>query len=212
MKDTSINSAASAQTASALTRLETMLALEDDKSRPPVHLWNPEARPDIGLAIQRDGTWTFEGSPIDRMPLVKQFASVLRREDDGRYFIVTPVEKVPIRVVDVPFLAVEMEARGDGETQELIWRTNLDDVVVAGADHPLRFEVEKPDGGLKPYVTIRGALEARVTRAVYYDLVSLAEVATIDGTAQFGVWSAGTFFAMAAADEIPDLDDESLAR
>ena len=190
--------------ATALTRLEELLANETERSRPPIHLWDPPARPDIGLAIQRNGEWTHEGTPFKRIELVKLFATVLRRENDGRYFVVTPVEKVPVRVVDAPFVAVEMEVRGAGETQELIWRTNVDDGVVAGAHNPIRFEPEPPDGGLKPYVLIRDALEARVTRAVYYDLVNLGTTAWADGSEQFGVWSSGTFFPMANAASLAD--------
>ncbi len=188
----------------ALTRLEEMLANDGNTARPPIHLWDPPARPDIGLAIQRNGAWTYEGSPIERTALVKLFASVLRREDDGHYFVVTPIEKVPVRVVDAPFMAVEMEIRGSGTMQDLIWRTNVDDVVVTGAEHVLRFALEGPHGGLKPYVLIRNDLEARVTRALYYDLVDLGTELSIEGVAHFGVWSGGQFFAMAEAATLDD--------
>lgn len=206
MKDTS-----SLCAASALTRLEKLLTDEADKERPPIHLWDPAARPDIGLAIQRDGTWTHEGSPFERVELVKLFASVLRREGDGRFFVVTPVEKVPVRVVDAPFMAVELQVRGSGPEQELIWRTNVDDAVIAGKEHPIRFETEQPDGGLKPYVMLRHGLEARVTRSLYYDLVNMATTKVVEGVEQIGVWSDGTFFAMADAAGLEDLADSGAA-
>ncbi|MGI9406295.1 MAG: DUF1285 domain-containing protein [Hyphomicrobiaceae bacterium] len=190
--------------ASPLGRLEAMLDEQAALARPPIHSWNPDARADIGLAIERDGTWTYQGGPITRLELVRLFASVLRREEDGRYFVVTPAERVPIRLADAPFLAVEMEVRGMGRMQDLIWRTNVDDVAVTGPDHAIRFE-EEATGGLKPYIMIRDGLEARVTRAVYYDLVALAETATTGGRGKFGVWSGGLFFPMADADVVAEV-------
>ncbi len=196
---------AAATAADPLTQFESTLAGDADRPHPPLHLWNPAERPDIGLAIERDGTWTHQGGAFTRQKLVKLFASVLRREADGRYFVVTPVEKVPVRVVDAPFMAVELEVRGDGERQKLIWRTNVDDAVIAGPDHPIRFEAEASDGAPIPYVMIRDGLEARVPRSLYYDLVDLAVVASTGDTEQFGVWSAGKFFAMANTADIPEL-------
>jgi hypothetical protein len=148
---------------------------------------------DIGLRIARDGTWSYRGSPIGRKPLVKLFASVLRREADGRYFLVTPVEKVGIEVEDAPFLAVAMTVEGAGKEQRLSFLTNLDDVVVADPAHSLSFRVEQ-DRSFTPFVEVRDGLRARLTRAVYYELVA---VAVGDGDAErreFGVWSGGTFF------------------
>jgi hypothetical protein len=149
---------------------------------------------DIGLKIGRDGTWFYEGSPIVRKPLVKLFASVLRREADG-YYLVTPVEKVPIEVEDAPFLAVAMEATGEGKSQTLRFRTNLDDVVEAGPKHGLSFRVE-PDGSFTPYVDMRDGLPARLTRPVFYELVALSIQGPV-GQGQ-GVWSNGAFFAFPA--------------
>lgn len=127
------------------------------------------------MAIRSDGVWMYTGSPIGRMPLVKLFSSVLRKDADGRHYLVTPSEKVDVAVADAPFLAVEMEVRGDGQTRALVFRTNVDDIVVCGVEHPLRFAEEAGSGGLKPYLRVRGRLEALVTRALYYDLVDLAE-------------------------------------
>jgi hypothetical protein len=142
------------------------------------------------MAIRRDGTWTYQGSPIGRKPLVRLFSRVLRRDADGRYYLVTPAEKVDVVVEDAPFLAVEMEVAGSGREQRLVFRTNVDDVVVCGPEHPLRFEPEPGSGGLKPYLHVRGRLEALVTRALYYDLIELA----VTEDDRLGVWSGGHFF------------------
>ena len=149
---------------------------------------------DIGLKIGRDGTWYYEGSPIGRKPLVKLFASVLRREADG-YYLVTPVEKVPIEVEDAPFLAVAMEVTGEGQAQTLRFRTNLDETVEAGPSHTLSFRPES-DGSFTPYIEVRESLPARLTRPVFYELVALS--APGSGPAEQGVWSNGTFFAFPA--------------
>jgi hypothetical protein len=146
---------------------------------------------DIGLKIGRDGTWYYQGGPFTRKPLVKLFASVLRLEEDGNYYLVTPVEKVPIEVESLPFVAVEMRREGEGEAQALIFATNVDDVVTAGSDHPLGFQPGTL-GGFTPYVLIRGGLKARLARSVYYELAALAVEGGVPK--QFGVWSGGVFF------------------
>ena len=140
---------------------------------PPVERWEPDFCGDIDMVIRADGTWVHEGSPIGRKRLVRLFSTVLRRDEDGETYLVTPVEKLRITVEDAPFLAVEMEAAGD--PQVLTFRTNVGDVVEAGPDHPLRFEREEGTDGVKPYLLVRGRLEALVTRAVMYDLMELAE-------------------------------------
>jgi hypothetical protein len=162
----------------------------------PVEDWNPPYCGDIGLRIRRDGTWTYQESPIGRIALVKLFASILRKDEDGRTYLVTPVEKIGIDVEDAPFLAVEMAARGEGRDQQLTFRTNVDDVVTVDRDHPIRFEREKPDGGLKPYVRVRGRLEALCTRSVYAELVGLAEPRDGDASDAVGVWSGGVWWGM----------------
>jgi hypothetical protein len=162
----------------------------------PVEDWNPPYCGDIGLKIRRDGTWTYQESPIGRIALVKLFASILRKDEDGRTYLVTPVEKIGIDVEDAPFLAVEMAVRGEGRDQQLTFRTNVDDVVTVDGDHPLRFEPEAPDGGLKPYVLVRGRLEALCTRSVYAELVALAEAGEGDASDTVGVWSGGEWWEM----------------
>ncbi len=181
-----------------LAGLEALLKEQAGDRLPPVERWNPPYCGDIGMRIRNDGVWFYQGSPIGRKPLVKLFSRVLRKDDDGRHYLVTPVEKVDVAVDDAPFLAVEMEVSGTGEDQVLTFRTNVDDVVRCGPDHGLRFVEEPPDGGLKPYLRIRGRLEALVTRALYYDLVELA-VPTEDATDMLVVWSSGVSFPVKAA-------------
>ncbi|WP_422377738.1 DUF1285 domain-containing protein [Roseibium sp.] len=166
------------------------------KAPPPVEKWNPPFCGDLDIRIARDGTWFYLGSPIGRLPLVKLFASVLRRDEDGRHYLVTPVEKIGITVEDAPLLAVEMAVEGSTSNQVLTLRTNLGDVVTVGADHPIRFEKEPDSGGLKPYVHVRGRLEALFTRALMYQLADLMEERDTDSGVEMGIWSGGRFFAV----------------
>jgi uncharacterized protein len=170
------------------------------KALPPVHLWNPPFCGDLDMRIGSDGSWYYMGTPIGRPALVRLFSTILKREGD-KYFLVTPVEKVGIRVDDVPFMAVEMRKEGDISAPLLQFRTNVDDWVACDADHRLRFEPSE-SGGLTPYLHIRADLWAKVTRALYYELVDMGEERMIDGTAMFGVESGGEFFAMADADDV----------
>ena len=175
--------------------LESILQSQAGKGPAPVELWNPPYCGDIGMKILRDGTWIYQNSPIGRKPLVQLFASVLRKDADGRTYLVTPAEKIDVAVADAPFLAVEMEVRGEHSAQTLVFRTNVDDIVVCDADHPLRFALEPGSGGLKPYLRVRGRLDALLTRALYQDLVALA-VAVPKTPDQMGVWSNGVLFAL----------------
>ena len=170
------------------------------KGLPPVHLWNPPFCGDLDMRIASDGTWFYMGTPIGRPALVRLFSTILKRED-GKHFLVTPVEKVGIRVDDAPFLAVEMQRNGDGHGTLLRFRTNVDDWVPCDSDHRLRFKAAA-DGGLTPYLHVRADLWAKVTRALYYDLVDISEERIVDGRAMFGVVSAGEFFAMADAKQV----------
>jgi hypothetical protein len=150
------------------------------KGPPPVHLWNPPFCGDLDMRIASDGTWFYMKTPIGRPALVKLFASVLKREDD-KYFLVTPVEKCGITVDDAPFMAVEMKIEAATAGRVLHFRTNVDDWVACGADHALRFEPEPDTGGLKPYLHVRRGLWAKVTRALFYDLVELGEERDVAG-------------------------------
>jgi uncharacterized protein len=178
--------------------LESLLAAHRGKGPAPVEKWNPPYCGDIGMKIRADGVWFYQGSPIGRAALVKLFAGVLRKDADGKHYLVTPAEKVDVSVEDAPFLAVEMEVRGSGRAQSLTFRTNVDDIVTAGPEHPLRFAVEPGSQGLKPYLLVRGRLEALVTRALYYDLVELAVDHGTDDGRRLGLWSEGVFFPMPA--------------
>jgi uncharacterized protein len=186
--------------------LDSLTSVAREASRqgpPPVHLWNPPFCGDLDMRIASDGTWYYLKTPIGRPALVKLFSSVLKREGD-KYFLVTPVEKCGIVVDDAPFLAVELNAdQADGD-QRLHFRTNVDDWVTCGHGHALRFEPEPATGGLKPYLHVRRDLWAKVTRALFYDLVELGEERDLDGARMFGVVSAGQFFAMAPADSLKD--------
>ena len=176
-------------------------ALPRDKGPPPVERWNPPFCGDIDMRIAADGVWFYQKTPIGRPALVKLFASVLKKEGD-KYFLVTPVEKVGLKVDDVPFLAVEMSAGGDDQGRQMLtFRTNVDDSVTAGPGHALRFEPEVT-GGLRPYLHVRRDLWAKVTRAVFYDLVALGEERVADGRRMFGIASAGAFFPMVEADAL----------
>ena len=169
---------------------------------PPVHLWNPPFCGDLDMRIAADGTWFYLKTPIGRAALVKLFASVLKREGD-KYFLVTPVEKCGIVVEDAPFLAVELEVAQGERGQVLHFRTNVDDWVACEGEHRLRFEMAS-DGGITPYLHVRADLWAKVTRALYYDLVDMGEERMVDGQPMFGVESGGEFFAMADAKQVRD--------
>jgi uncharacterized protein len=175
------------------------------KGPPPVHLWDPPYCGEIDMRIAADGTWFYQKTPIGRPALVKLFASVLKREGD-RYFLVTPVEKCGITVDDAPFLAVAIEVENRPSDRVLRFVTNVGDEVRCGADHPLRFEPEVGTGGLKPYLLVRRNLWAKVTRALFYDLVGLGEERSVGSVRLYGVVSQGQFFAMAPVDNFMDID------
>ncbi|WP_424932274.1 DUF1285 domain-containing protein [Amaricoccus macauensis] len=167
----------------------------------PVHLWNPPFCGDLDMRIARDGTWFYLGTPIGRMPLVKLFSSVLKKED-GKYFLVTPVEKVGIRVEDAPFVAVDFQVHGEGRDQEITFLTNVDEEAVAGRDHPIRVVRDAETGEPSPYVMIRSGLEALIDRKSFYRLVEICCEEEIDGTSQFGLWSGGVFWPFIPAKEL----------
>jgi uncharacterized protein len=163
---------------------------EPARSR-PVDRWNPPYCGEIDMRIAADGTWFYRGTPIGREALVRLFASILRREPDGRYVLVTPVERVGITVEDAAFRAVEVAVEGAGSDRTLTFRINVGDIVAAGPEHQLRFEAETGTGGLKPYLHVRGGLEALVTRSLSLDLVALGD----ERAGAAGIWSGGAFFA-----------------
>ena len=164
---------------------------------PPVHLWNPPFCGDLDIRIARDGTWYHEGGAINRFELMRLFASILKLED-GRYYLVTPVEKVGITVDDAPFVATDFEATGSGLGQMLEFVTNVGDRAVLGAERRLRVERDAASGEPSPYVMIRSGLEALIDRKSFFRLVDLGE----EHEGDFGVWSSGVFFPIVPVDEL----------
>ncbi len=156
---------------------------------------------DLEMRIARDGTWFYHGSPIGRKRLVRLFATVLKREPDGQYYLETPVEKGRIEVEDAPFVAVAVTVSGEGSDASLRFRTNLDDETTAGPDCPIRVDRDSLTGEPSPYVMVRDGLEALIARAVYYELVSIGGEHAVEGETLFGVWSEGVFFSLGPAPE-----------
>jgi hypothetical protein len=171
--------------------LADIARMAEERRLPPVEKWNPTHCGDSAMRIARDGIWYHEGSPIGRPAMVRLFSTILRREPDGSFVLVTPVEKLAIEVEDAPFTAVELKSEGAGRDRDLAFRLNTGDLVVAGPDHRLRFEE-----GPHPYLEVRGGLDALVVRPVYYEL---AEIALAEGASPPGVWSRGAFFALEPA-------------
>lgn len=167
---------------------------------PPIDKWNPADCGDIDMRIAVDGTWFYLGTPIGRPQLVRLFSTVLKREDSGRYVLVTPVEKVGIKVEDAPFMAVRVDATGEGERRRLSFMTNVGDVAIAGAANPIRVVFHGTEREPRPYILVRGKLEARISRAVFYELVNLAEERKTASGRELGVWSDGVFFSLGSPD------------
>ena len=172
------------------------------KGPPPVHLWNPPFCGDLDMRIARDGTWFYLGTPIGRKPLVRLFSSIIRKDGDD-YFLVTPVEKVGITVDDAPFVAIDFEAEGEGRAQVLTFVTQVDDVMAAGPEHPIRVERDAETGEPSPYVLVRANLEALIDRKSFYRLVDLGVHEEHAGKRWFGVWSGGQFFPIIPSEELP---------
>ncbi|KUJ78921.1 DUF1285 domain-containing protein [Ruegeria profundi] len=166
---------------------------------PPVHLWNPPFCGDLDIRIAKNGTWSYLGSPINRFELVRLFSSILKKED-GKYFLVTPVEKVGITVEDAPFVAVDFDAAGEGDAQNLTFITQVGDTAVAGPDHPIRIVIDPETDEPSPYVLVRANLEARIDRKSFYRLIDIA----VHRDEWFGVWSGGQFFPLIRSDDLPD--------
>lgn len=173
----------------AALSLADIAALAEARQLPPVDRWNPAHCGDSAMRIARDGTWFHQGTPIGREAMVRVFSTLLRREADGRYVLVTPVEKLDILVDDAPFVAVELKISGAGAAAMLTFRLNTGDLVTAGPDHRLR--LAQREEGPRPYLHVRGGMEAVLSRAVYYEL---AQSAIDSGETPPGVWSGGMFF------------------
>jgi len=187
--------------------LEALLSRAQYAGRglPPVEKWNPEFCGDLDMRIARDGLWYYMGTPIGREALVRLFSTVLRKDEDGKTYLVTPVEKIGITVEDAPFVAVEMMVHEEAGRQALTLRTNVGDVVEVSARNRLRFEDEGETEGVKPYVHVRGRLEALLARPLLYQLVDIGETRRVDGMDMFGVASRGVFFPIMAQDKLDRL-------
>ncbi len=187
------------RTGEAPPNLAEIMARLQDRKLPPVDKWNPDFCGDIDMRIARDGTWYYMGSPIGRKRMVKLFSTVIRRDDD-RYFLVTPVEKLGITVDDAPFLAVEADIYDPGPDQSIVFRTNVDDEVVAGPDNPIRVEIDPETAAPSPYVLVRKNLWALIARPVFYQLVDAGEEREVGGQTVLGIASRGRFFVIGSLD------------
>ncbi|MCC4260654.1 DUF1285 domain-containing protein [Pseudomonas aestusnigri] len=166
----------------------------------PVHLWNPPLSGEMDMRISRDGTWYHEGDPIRRLALAQLFSTILRLDEDARYYLVTPVERWAIQVDDAPFVAVRLSVSGEGEQQQLLFHTSLEDEVPLDGEHPLRVEIDPQSGEPSPYIRVRANLDALISRTVFYELADLAVEAEVAGVQRIGVWSGGRFFPIDGAD------------
>ena len=176
-----------------------------DRGLPPVDQWHPERCGDLDMEIKADGTWFYRGTPISREPMVRLFSTILRKDTDGGTYLVTPVEKLRIRVEDAPFIAVEVSVTQRGHEQVLTFRTNVGDIVEAGSDHPLRFDIADDNEQLKPYLRVRGQLEALFSRAVMYEVVDLGRSEMVDGVETFCVGSGGAIFPIMPMSRLEEL-------
>ncbi len=166
----------------------------EGKALPPIHRWHPEESRPIDMRIDRNSNWFHEGTRINRPAMVRLFSSVLRREADDRYYLVTPVEKCQIEVEDVPFQVILMEITGDNESQQISFTTNVADEVRMDDAHPFRLETNAETEEPSPYILIRDRLEARLARSVFYQLVDAAVEREMGAEVWLGVWSCGIFF------------------
>ena len=180
-------------------KLEDIIAQVEGQSHPPVDRWNPDFCGDIDMRIDRNGRWYYMGTPIGRERLVRLFSTILRRDMDGKYYLVTPVEKVGIQVEDVPFMAVRVDRIGTGAQSALHFATNVGDEILADADHPVRVAEDPVTGEPRPYILVRGRLEARIARPPFYERVEMAEERLIDGKPSLAVYSREQWFALGAA-------------
>ena len=182
-------------------KLEDIIKQVEGQRYPPVEKWNPDFCGDIDMQIKRDGTWFYMGTPIGRKRMVRLFSTVLRKDEDGKTYLVTPVEKVGIEVEDAHFVATSVETVGEGADKAFKFTTNVGDEVIADADHPIRVEVDASTGEPRPYILVRGRLEALIARSVFYELVEKAETVTKDGGARLEITSRGTTFSLGDIDD-----------
>jgi len=163
---------------------------------PPVHLWNPPLCQNVDMKISRDGKWYFMNSPIGRERMVRLFSKVLRYDDDGNYYLVTPVEKIKLEVEDKPFLVIDFRIDNIGKDQIIYFETNTNDIFQLNTDHPLRVTVNKTSNEPSPYVLVRSNLEGLISRNIFYKLVDISVNETINGITRQGIWSNNSFFSL----------------
>ena len=179
---------------------DLMKALEDtEDGQRPVEKWNPDYCGEMDMLIKSDGSWWHEGSRITRRSLVDLFASILRKDEDGETYLVTPVEKIKIEVERGHFVAVRVDVEGEGEAQRVFFTTNLDEVIEAGEENPICVETDSVTLEPSPFVTVRGRLEASLNRPVFYELVENAVERNTDEGQQLGIWAGGQFFPLGPA-------------
>lgn len=176
--------------------LSTFMKKVGDAKFPPVEKWNPEFCGDIDMRIARDGTWFYMGTPIGRQKMVRLFASVLRKDEDGKTYLVTPVEKIGITVDDAPFVATNVDIIGEGAEQKVCLQTNVGDSFIAGPVHPIRVDVDPHTGEPRPYVLVRGRLEALIGRNVYYELIEKGDLEETAETSRCSIVSEGKRFSL----------------
>jgi len=176
--------------------LEGLLKQIADQKYPPVDKWNPDFCGDIDMRIEADGTWFYMGTPITRERMVRLFSTVLRKDADGKTYLVTPVEKIGITVVDAPFVAISADCAEEDGKQVVVFETNVGDRVAADRDHPIRVEVNEETGEPRPYVRVRGNLEALIARPVYYQLVEEAEARETGAETELWIQSGDTEFSL----------------
>ena len=176
-----------------ISYLQTEAGSGPDAKLPPVHLWEPDHCGDIGMEIRRDGSWWHQGTRISREKLVRLFSTILRKDPDGVY-LVTPYEKVIVRVEDAPFMIVRLDRSGDGREQTLIATTNVGDVFTIDETHPLRVEIDPVSKEPRPYAMVRNGLEGRIARAPFYEMVDWSE--STEGSGELFIWSGGARFTL----------------
>ncbi|MBL4726684.1 MAG: DUF1285 domain-containing protein [Rhizobiaceae bacterium] len=175
------------------------------KGLPPVERWEPDFCGDLDMVIKSDGTWFYMGTPIGRQALVKLFSSVLRKDENGKTYLVTPVEKIGITVEDAHFVAVEMNVHEENGESVLTFRTSVGDIVTAGPENPMRFVIVEENDGVKPYIRVRGRLDAVLARSVMYELIALGQEIEVNGQVMFAVQSKGEIYPIMAAETLAEL-------
>ncbi|OQX38952.1 MAG: proteophosphoglycan precursor [Oceanospirillales bacterium LUC14_002_19_P2] len=177
--------------------LSNLEKIRTEAGLPPVHAWNPPFCGDMDMVIRRDGSWHYMGSPIGRASMIRLFSTIMRHDDDDCYYLVTPVEKIRIQVEDAPFVAIAVDAEGEGQDQVLTFTTNVGDTVRLDSEHPFRVDLDPESAEPSPYILVRDRLEALVHRNIFYQLVEMADIQSMEKSDWYGIWSGGAFYKIA---------------